>query len=163
MSNPFFDGLMLMVTKLGSVYFWAAIAGYLLIRKKVAGITLGLGLLINSIIVSLVKNLVERGRPETMLEGINTLLWEGDFSFPSGHTSTAFVGAVIMGHYFPKYKPLFYVLAGLVALSRVYVGVHYPLDVIVGGAIGALVGKAVLQLPITKNIKKYGFVNDLRL
>jgi len=111
----------------------------------------------------LVKNLVERGRPETMLEGINTLLWEGDFSFPSGHTSTAFVGAVIMGHYFPKYKPLFYVLAGLVALSRVYVGVHYPLDVIVGGAIGALVGKAVLQLPITKNIKKYGFVNDLRL
>jgi undecaprenyl-diphosphatase len=163
MSNPFFDSLMPIITKFGSLFFWTVIAGYLILKKKVAGATLGLGLLINSVIIFVVKNLVARGRPETVLEGINTLLWEGDFSFPSGHTSTAFVGAVIMGHYFPKYKPVFYSLAGLVALSRVYIGVHYPLDVLVGVAIGALVGKVVLQLPVTKYSKKYGFVNDLRL
>lgn len=60
-----------------------------------------------------------------------------DRSFPSGHTQTAFGTAVYLSCLFPKAAPAFLLLAALVGLSRVTLGVHFPSDVIVGGAFGA--------------------------
>jgi undecaprenyl-diphosphatase len=58
-------------------------------------------------------------------------------SFPSGHTATAVAGAVVLSHLAPRWTPVFAVLAAAIAYSRLYVGVHFPLDVAGGAAIGA--------------------------
>jgi membrane-associated phospholipid phosphatase len=57
-------------------------------------------------------------------------------SFPSGHTATAFAGATMLSFFMPRAAPAFYVLAAAIAYSRLYVGVHFPLDVVGGAAIG---------------------------
>jgi membrane-associated phospholipid phosphatase len=65
-------------------------------------------------------------------------------SFPSGHTATAFAGATILSYLVPRAAPAFFVLAAAIAYSRLYVGVHFPLDVIGGAVIG--VATALLLL-----------------
>jgi undecaprenyl-diphosphatase len=67
-----------------------------------------------------------------------------DFTFPSGHAATSFAGAVLLASLLPRRAawPLF-ALAVAIAASRVYVGVHYPLDVLLGAVLGVLVGLAV--------------------
>ncbi|MEX2211168.1 MAG: phosphatase PAP2 family protein [Gaiellaceae bacterium] len=67
-------------------------------------------------------------------------------SFPSGHAATSFAGAVVLARYLPGRWPVLLVLALAIAFSRVYVGVHYPLDVIAGAALGVLVATALLML-----------------
>lgn len=60
----------------------------------------------------------------------------GNWSFPSGHASAAFGGAYITAKYIPWLRPIVYPIAALVAYSRIYLGAHYPFDVITGSAIG---------------------------
>ena len=67
-------------------------------------------------------------------------------SFPSGHSSTSFAAATILAAYLPALALPLYALAALVAVSRVYVGVHYPLDIVGGALLGVAVGLAVLAL-----------------
>ena len=58
-------------------------------------------------------------------------------SFPSGHSAAAFAGAVVLAALVPRAAPALVVLAATIAYSRLYVGVHFPLDVVAGAAIGA--------------------------
>jgi undecaprenyl-diphosphatase len=62
-----------------------------------------------------------------------------DYSFPSGHAAAGFAGALVLGAHAPAFAPLFYALAVVVSLSRVYLGVHYPSDVAFGGLLGVLI------------------------
>jgi undecaprenyl-diphosphatase len=64
-------------------------------------------------------------------------------SFPSGHTLHAVMGAVVVAVQVPLLGPVFIVIAALIATSRVVLGVHYPSDVLAGGALGALGGMVV--------------------
>jgi diacylglycerol kinase (ATP) len=61
-----------------------------------------------------------------------------DSSFPSGHTAAAFAGAALLAPHFPLATPAFYAYATLVGWSRVYLGVHYPSDVVIGAASGTV-------------------------
>ncbi len=65
-------------------------------------------------------------------------------AFPSGHAATAFAGATVLSRLAPRGAPAFYVLALAIAYSRLYVGVHWPLDVVGGAAVG--VATALLLL-----------------
>jgi undecaprenyl-diphosphatase len=67
-------------------------------------------------------------------------------SMPSGHALTGFACAVLLGGLAPRLRVPLLVLAALVAFSRVYLGVHYPSDVLVGAAVGALLGVVALRI-----------------
>lgn len=93
------------------------------------------------------KRLFGRRRPfiafvEARVRGLRPL----DSSFPSGHTAAAFAGALLFSAHLPWWSPVFYVLAAVVGFSRVYLGVHYLSDVLVGGTVGTLLAGAYLAL-----------------
>jgi undecaprenyl-diphosphatase len=69
-----------------------------------------------------------------------------DSSFPSGHTTIAFAAATVLAYYRPRWSPAFFLLAVAIGFSRIYDGVHYPLDVLGGALLGVLVGAVVIVL-----------------
>jgi undecaprenyl-diphosphatase len=91
---------------------------------------------------ALIQSAVGRQRPQVhTLIGVPT-----SHSFPSGHAASSLACVTVLAAFAPRFRIPLYVLAALVALSRLYVGVHYPLDVLGGAAWGLLVGKAVVDL-----------------
>jgi undecaprenyl-diphosphatase len=69
-------------------------------------------------------------------------------SFPSGHTATSFAAAIVLTALVPRGAPFFFLLAAAIAYSRLYVSVHYPLDVLGGAVIG--VATALLLLAVVR-------------
>jgi len=140
------------VTMLGNGgLIWIALGIALLIYKKtrVQSIyllpTLGLATLVNN---GVIKNLVMRVRPYEVIEGLTVLIAaESTWSFPSGHTCSSFATATALFLTFRgKGGGWAYVLAALISLSRLYVGVHYPTDVIVGATVGTVVAAICYKL-----------------
>ena len=77
-----------------------------------------------------------------------------DGSFPSGHATVSFACATVLSFYAPRAAPAFFVLAAAIAWSRVYVGVHYPLDVLGGAVLG--VGIAIGLRWLTRALRRSG-------
>jgi undecaprenyl-diphosphatase len=97
------------------------------------------------LIAIVIKMTVDRRRPyETLAEAEPLLRASVGNSFPSGHAATSFAGAIILGYLFRRALPALLTLAVLVAASRVYVGVHYPLDVLGGAVLGSVVALAIV-------------------
>ncbi len=97
--------------------------------------------------VGFLKPIILRLRPEFTLANINIYTKSTDYlSFPSGHAAVSFSAAFILSRIYPKGGVYFYTLALLIALSRVYLGVHYPLDILAGGIIGIICGYITLKL-----------------
>lgn len=98
----------------------------------------------------LVKILVKRDRPFEVLGDVEFVLPPPDrFSFPSGHTAGAFVLAIIISTFFPVMTIPLFLWAGAVGISRIYIGVHYPSDVLAGVLLGILsVAAAFALVPI---------------
>ena len=90
----------------------------------------------------ILKTLIHRVRPYEMIEGLTNLIGEqSDYSFPSGHTAASFaVAAVLLLRCPKKISSPGLILAILISLSRLYVGVHYPTDILGGVVIGILCG-----------------------
>ena len=91
------------------------------------------------LLVTLFKELFDRSRPP--VSGIDAVgVIPASASFPSGHAATAFAAAVAVGMFYPRLRRPLLALAAVVALSRVYLGVHYATDVLAGSALGVLLG-----------------------
>lgn len=83
------------------------------------------------------KNGFKRHRPQDALNDFRSFIIPSDkFSFPSGHTSAAFVMATLLSSFHPALTLPAYIWAGLVGLSRIFLGVHFPTDILVGAAMG---------------------------
>ncbi|UJF21906.1 phosphatase PAP2 family protein [Shewanella sp. OMA3-2] len=96
-----------------------------------------LGFLIELPLYLMLKNAIRRQRPCYALVGFNGHFEPSDkFSLPSGHTAGAFVLASVIHVYFPVFAPLAYLWATTVGLSRIALGVHYPLDILAGILLG---------------------------
>lgn len=93
-----------------------------------------------------IKPFIERVRPSHLnLDGLHLLVHKGGkWSMPSNHAANMYGLAVILSYFYNRYKRTLFSLAFIIAFSRVYVGVHYPGDVIVGGLIGYTLGWIVL-------------------
>ena len=155
LANPFLDTVMPIITKFGDGgIFWIALAVVFLIFKKTRkmGLCMGLALLMGFITGNLLlKNIVARIRPYDLNPEIELLVKHlSDFSFPSGHTLASFEAATAIFINNKKWGIPALILAFLVALSRIYLYVHYPTDVLAAIILG--VGFAVLSCTI---IKKY--------
>jgi undecaprenyl-diphosphatase len=100
-----------------------------------------LAVLLAHVTVDLVlKPAIARGRPfEAMLDARVVGARPMTYSFPSGHAASAVAGAFVTTLMLPRARILLWALAAIIALSRIYVGVHYPLDVVVGAGVGMAV------------------------
>jgi len=121
---------------------WIVLGAVLLIFRKTrwAGLCVLLSLLLGFLVNNLLlKNIVARPRPYHAVPGLFPLgALPADWSFPSGHACSSFAAATAMALTFGKKGAWCFVLAALIALSRIYVGVHYPSDVLAGALVGAL-------------------------
>jgi undecaprenyl-diphosphatase len=115
----------------GSLFFYCALAAFLCERC----------------VYFLLKNGLKRGRPQEALPDFRSFIIPSDrFSFPSGHTSAAFLMATLLGYFFPAVLWPSYAWASLVGLSRIFLGVHFPTDVLVGMTMGIAVAAVSLRM-----------------
>ncbi len=164
--NPVLTPLFTLITTLGNggmvwILFSAALLFFPRTRKVGIASLLALlfSLLINNIIL---KNLVGRIRPYETIEGLIPLVARpADYSFPSGHTGSSFAAAWVMYRKLPRRLGIpALILAGLIGISRLYVGVHYPTDVLFGAVCGMISGWIAIRL--TENFAKKDFCNKDR-
>jgi len=150
LSNPFCDFIMPLISRLGGGILYFLLGVFFLFSKKketkLLGVFLIAGLTISYYSVGFMKILFSRPRPFIALPSAILLgAVEKGFSFPSNHAVISFMAAFLLASRFKMYIML-YLFASLVAFSRVYVGVHYPSDVISGAMIGCLIGWGLLLI-----------------
>jgi undecaprenyl-diphosphatase len=106
-------------------------------------------LLAEGLINWLLKPIIRRDRPYKH-PGLSRLLVAapGPHSWPSAHAGSSAAAAAMLSFLYPLWSPLFVAVALLIAYSRVYVGVHYPLDVLAGVVVGILAALAVLVIAV---------------
>lgn len=147
----FTDGLAKFFSLIGSAgLVWFVLGGILFLKEEkkhplfFAPIIIAGG--VSYILVEWVlKLLVGRLRPTIEMGAIIVGNAKTDFSFPSGHATIAFAMATILSAYEQKFRGWFYGLAMLIGLSRIIVGVHYPLDVLGGGVLGWGIGVCIMR------------------
>ena len=134
--------LVRLITSLGNAgIFWIILSVVLLFFKRTrkAGALALVSLLICFLVTNVwLKNMVARMRPYERYEDIILLVAKAvDYSFPSGHTASSFAAAGVYWRYLNKKAGIgLMILAAGIGLSRLYVGIHYPSDVLVGWIVG---------------------------
>jgi membrane-associated phospholipid phosphatase len=138
--TPFFS----LITQLGNPLVLVTLSAVPLVLGKgkfraMAAILL-IGLLLGYLVMNDLKNVVERLRPDD--PRITNYLISASYSFPSGHALLTFLAASIIGGFLGwKFRLAGYFVASLVAISRLYLGVHYATDVLAGALIGLIIGE----------------------
>ena len=153
-SNSIFDILMPIITNQN----FLAIIGVILIiylvyfGEKKGRITLLVLLfaagMSDAICAQIIKPWVGRIRPShEFIEYINLLVSKGGkWSFPSNHAANSFAFATVLSYFYDKNKIILFSIASAIAFSRVYVGVHYPMDIFFGGLIGYTISWMILSI-----------------
>lgn len=143
--------VMRVITSLGNGgAFWIALTVALLIFKRTrkTGVYCAAAMVLTLLVVNVaIKPLVARTRPYELIEGLQILVARpSDYSFPSGHSANSLSCAWTLFRLTPKkYGAPALALAVLIALSRLYVGVHFPTDVLVGAAIGIAMSEVAIR------------------
>jgi undecaprenyl-diphosphatase len=135
----------------GNGYYYPAIPLiFYFIEPRIAGAFFLCALLAFALelpLYKILKQKIKRHRPCEVLSGVHQRISPSDrFSFPSGHTAAAFVIATLIAHFFPILTVPVSIWAMLVGVSRIYLGVHYPTDIIAGLVIGILCAFAGIMI-----------------
>jgi undecaprenyl-diphosphatase len=166
LQNSFFDFLLPILTNLD---YWRIPLGLmvtllLIFGKKKGRITvllLVLGIaLSDQLCNNVLKPLIQRIRPCNVLENIHLLVnCTRAYSFPSSHAMNIFTGCLLLSYSYRKIRLFFLIIAILVSYSRVYVGVHYPFDVLAGVVLGIFCASIIIALFkfLSKNIRGFSF------
>jgi undecaprenyl-diphosphatase len=162
LANSIFDKFFIFITEVKNWYITFVILWFICffkggkIGKIAAIITLILITVSDQLSSFVIKNLVVRIRPCNALPDVRILAGcTTSFSFPSSHAVNNFAVAVFFYKIFPKLKWILFTVASLIAISRIYVGRHYPSDVVGGAIIGAVIGYifAIIALQIDQFFK----------
>ena len=161
-SNSIFDFIMPIITNQNFLVFSGLILiGYLAYYGEKRGrITIVILLIAASfsdaICFQVIKPWVGRIRPShEFYDYINLLVSKGGkYSFPSNHAANSFVFATVLSYFYEKNKTFLYILASAIAFSRVYVGVHYPLDIVSGAIIGYIISWIILSMWVIIKIRE---------
>ena len=141
---------MLLATRAGDGWLWGMIGIAVLLSSdperfraiEAAGFAVATGI----VLFHKLKRMVGRVRPRDIEPHCWAHIVTRDkFSFPSGHSTTAFAVALSLGSFYPEIMPVLLVLAANVAVSRVVIGMHYLSDVVVGSGMGVLLGYAAFR------------------
>lgn len=159
--NPILDKIMVTISSLGNAgILWVVIALILLISKKhrKMGIHMFIAMLLTLFVGNLIlKNLVQRQRPCWIDTTIPLLVNNPkDYSFPSGHTMNSFTAAMCIFLHHKRWGIVAFVVAALIAFSRMYLFVHFPTDIITGMIIGissAIIVNHIMNKRFQKNKK----------
>ena len=138
--NWFFVGLS-WIGSYGLVWIAIALLLALLWRRPSLFFTVVAADAAADVLAELGKVIVHRQRPFEHQLGPPT----SSYSFPSGHAATSFACATVLSAFAPRRRVAFFLLATLIALSRLYNGVHYPTDVVAGALLGVLVALTVVK------------------
>lgn len=143
-------GLMFMLTQfggLGSLPIWVGVAWYLINKRGV--LTLIYTGFLAWMLAKVAKVAVHRGRPGDLLDQVHLFSGEtfGGFGFPSGHAAFSAACATILYYQIPKkYRKYLLLIVFVVGISRMYLGAHFPLDIVGGWALGAFVGASIVLI-----------------
>jgi undecaprenyl-diphosphatase len=139
---PVLDEVIPWLTHLGStvaLILFILMSWILTSQKKVLWSLLLLGAIQSAVVYGL-KFLVQRPRPFAVDVALSRLsggrIEIFDPSFPSAHTVNAFMMATVLSTWFPRYRVIFFLMAAFIGWTRIYLGMHYPTDVLAGGLIG---------------------------
>lgn len=125
----------------GDGILYIALAGYLYWRHGINEPLLKamlLGFALERPVYFVLKNAFKRNRPQQAMVNFRSVITPSDqFSFPSGHTSAAFLVATLVSYFFPGLTVILYVWAVSVGFSRLVLGVHFPTDTLMGVVLGA--------------------------
>lgn len=131
-------------------------AGYVFVAVALSGI-----------VANLSKYIIGRARPKYFdrTGSLSFDFWSGDASwasFPSGHATTGMALGVALALLFPRLRWVFLCLGFWIAVSRVFIGVHYPSDVLAGGALGGVTAWLIARALARRRLV-FGFGNDGQL
>lgn len=168
MANPVFDIIMPFITEsdnwiIPMVIIWLSLIIFGGKKGRIAAILLlFLITLSDQLTSSVIKPLVGRVRPCFALANARLIIHQSHSnSFPSSHAANMFAAAALFSVYYSRYKWIFIFLAVLVAYSRIYVGVHYPIDVLVGAILGILCTIIIFQLKKLADLVYYKKIKPL--
>ncbi len=144
--DPIFIGLSWAGAE-GAIWLLIAAVVAFLQRRPFVLLYVGAAVAVADLGSHLLRAAIGRDRPADVYPNPKPLIGvPHDPALPSGHASVAFASATILSFMLPRFAVPFFVLAALIAWSRVYVGAHYPLDVLAGAAFGVLVAIALRWL-----------------
>lgn len=171
LANPIFDIFFVTVAESRIFLITMLLAIAIIAWRGSAKVRIGIVLavicvaLLDPLTHYILKPMFGRSRPCHVLDDIRMLVGcGGKFGFPSNHAVNIFAAMTVLSLFIRKYAGLFYTIALLIGISRIYLGRHYPADVLAGALVGSLFSALIIYLLSIlilklKHIKFFGMLN----